>query len=195
MFESLDEGGIITGEQKGCKKGDQNTNDLIFINKMVLKKAKRRRKNLVICWIDYHKAYDMVPHSWIKERLTMFKIANNVQNRLHYVMSFWKDELSSNSQNFGNVEIKREIFQGDSLSPLRFIIGLVPLTLILRKCKEAYKFSNSKERINHLLYMNDLKLNGKTYKGLDSLIQTVRMFSSGICRVWSLELKNAIYLS
>ena len=109
----------------------------------------------------------MVPHSWVMECLTMFKIANNVQNLIQYVMPVWKVELTSNNKNFGNVAIKRGIFQGDSLSPLLFIIGLIPLTLSLEACKEAYEFSNSKERINHLLYMDDLKLYGKTDIDID----------------------------
>lgn len=26
--------------------------------------CKRRRMNLGMAWIDYHKAYDLIPHSW-----------------------------------------------------------------------------------------------------------------------------------
>ena len=71
------------------------------------------------------------------ECLTMFKITNNVQNLLQYAMALWKVELTSNKQNLGNVEIKQGIFHGDFMSPLLFIIALILLTLILRKCKEA----------------------------------------------------------
>ena len=52
------------------------------------------------------------------------------------------------------VDIKRDIFQGDSLSPLVFIFTLIELSLILRKVKAAYEFSGSKEKIN-LLFMDD----------------------------------------
>ena len=144
MYESLDERGVLTGKQKGFKKGSRGTNDLIFINKMVLKETKRKRKNLATCWIDCRKTFDMIPHSQFIECLTMFKIASNIQNLLHYAMPLWKVELASNNQNFGNVEIKRGIFQVGSLSPLLFIIGLIPLTLILRKCKEAYSSAIAK---------------------------------------------------
>ena len=133
-----------------------------------------------MCWIDYRRVYDIVPHASIMECLTMFKIANNVQNLLQQVMFLWKVELTSNNQNFGNVKKKRGFFQRKALSSLLFIIRLIPLMLIGRKCEEAYQFSNSKERINHLLYMDDLKLCGKTDKGLDSLIQTLKIFSSDI---------------
>ena len=39
-----------------------------------------------------------------------------------------------------------------------FVLALIPLSLILRKAKAAYEFSESKENINYLLLMDDLKL-------------------------------------
>ena len=85
--------------------------------------------------------------------------------------------LCSGNPELGKVEIKGGIFQGDSLSPLVFVLALIPLSLILRKTKAAYEFSESKEKINHLLFMADLKLYSQRDKGLDSLVQTVRVFS------------------
>ena len=38
-----------------------------------------------------------------------------------------------------------------------FVLALIPLSLILRKAKAAYEFSGSKEKINQVLFMNDLK--------------------------------------
>ena len=88
--------------------------------------------------------------------------------------------LCSGNYELSEVENKRGIFQGDSLSPLMFVLALIPLSLILRKAKAAYEFSESKEKINHLLFMDDLKLYSKSEKGLDSLVQTVRVFSEDI---------------
>ena len=78
------------------------------------------------------------------------------------------------------VEIKRGIFRGDSLTPLIFVLALVSLSLILRKTMEGYEFTESKEKINHLLSMDDLKLYSRSEKGLDSLVQTVCVFSEDI---------------
>ena len=44
-------------------------------------------------------------------------------------------------------DIKRDIFQGDYLSPLVFVLAWIPLTLNLRNVKAAYEFSRSKEKI------------------------------------------------
>ena len=65
--------------------------------------------------------------------------------------------LCSGNSELGEVEIKQGIFQ-DSLSPLVFVLALIPLSLILRKANAAYEFSESKEKINHLSLMDDLKL-------------------------------------
>ena len=72
-------------------------------------------------------------------------------------MEKWKVMLCSRNSELGEVEIKEEHFQGDSLSPLMFVLALIPLSLILRKMKAAYEFSERKEKINHLLFMDDLK--------------------------------------
>ena len=60
-----------------------------------------------------------------------------------------------------------------------FVSALIPLSLILRKVKAAYEFSENKEKINHLLFM-DLKLYSRSEKGVDSLVQTVLVFFEDI---------------
>ena len=130
-----------------------------------------------MAWIDYVKAYDMVPHSWIIEYLDLFGVAENIKSLLVNSIEKWKVMLCSGNSELGEVEIKRGIFQGDSLSPLMFVLALIPLNLILRKAKTAYEFSVSKDKINHLLFRDDLKLHSRNEKELDSLVQRACVFS------------------
>ena len=51
-----------------------------------------------------------------------------------------------------------------------FVLALIPLGLILRKAKAAYEFSEGKEKMNNLSFMDDLKLYSRNEKGLDSLV-------------------------
>ena len=87
----------------------------------------------------------------------------------------------------GEVTIKRGVFQGDTLSPLLFVVALIPLTHILRKSKVGYEFSKIGEKVNHLVFMDDLKVYAKNEKSLDSLIQTVRIFSKDIGMEFGIE--------
>ena len=88
----------------------------------------------------------------------MFRVAENVKSLLVNSMEKCKVKLYSVNSELSEVETKRGIFQGDSSSPLVFVLAMIPLSLILRKAKAAYEFSESKEKINHLLFMDDLKL-------------------------------------
>ena len=89
-------------------------------------------------WIDYKKAYDMVPHSWIIECLNLFGVAENIKSLLVNSMENWKVMICSGNSELDEVEIKPGIFQEVSLSPLVFVLALITLSSILRKAKAAY---------------------------------------------------------
>ena len=63
IYAQLDQEKLLPEEQKGCREGSRGTNDLLYINRAVIKVIKSRNKNLAMVLIDYKKAYDMVPHS------------------------------------------------------------------------------------------------------------------------------------
>ena len=57
------------------------------------------------------------------------------KNMISIIMVNWKTILTSGGKALGQVDIRRGIFQGDSLSPLLFIVIMLPLTLVLRKMR------------------------------------------------------------
>ena len=72
-------------------------------------------------------------------------------------MQIWRVELKARGQSFTEVKIRRGIFQGGALSPLLFVIAMMPLNHILTKCTAGYNLSKSQEKINLLMYMDDIK--------------------------------------
>ena len=76
--------------------------------------------------------------------------------------------------------IRREIAQGDSLSPLLFVLCMVPLTWFLRRDRAGYEWENRRFKLNLLLLMDELKLFAKSKNQIDSLLQTVHIFSEDI---------------
>ena len=78
-----------------------------------------------------------------------------------------------------DININCGIFQGDSISPLLFCLALNPLSEVINSTKFGYT-TKSGELIQHLLYMDDLKLYTKNERDLNSLMSTVYLFSSDI---------------
>ena len=60
---------LLPVEQKGCRRNSRGTKDQLLIDKMMLDSCKKRHAHLRMAWIDYKKAYDIIPHSLILEIL------------------------------------------------------------------------------------------------------------------------------
>jgi len=110
----------------------------------------------------------------------MLKVNDKTTKFLESAMKNWKTQLTINNQIVGQCNIRRGIFQGDSLSPLLFIAAMIPLSTILNNTKKGYQLEKDGQRISHLLYMDDLKLYGKNKEEIDSLTATVFDFSKDI---------------
>ena len=63
----------------------------------------------------------------------------------------------------------------------------MPLNYIFRKCTAGYKLSRSQKKINHLMYMDDIKLFAKNEKELETLIHAVRIYRQDIGMEFGIE--------
>ena len=95
-------------------------------------------------------------------------------------MKLWNTNFFLNhtkgSMKSDKININCGIFQGDSLSPPLFCLPLIPLTNELNNTK--YRCETYEKAINHLFYMDDLKLYAKNDKELEGLLSTVKKFSN-----------------
>ena len=196
IYEHLDTGDYLEKEQKGCIRNKLGTKDQLLINKTILEDCKRRQRNLSMAWIDYKKAFDSVPHSWILRCLDLYNINRDIRTFMSNQMEKWKTSITLNHAEgqiqIKDVKIQRGIFQGDSLSPLLFCLAVDPLSKILKQHDIGYDLSKErrkkdKKKINHLLFMDDLKIYAETDQKLNQLIEAVREFSSDIKMEFGLD--------
>ena len=52
LYHHLERNGLLTDEQKGCRKGSRKTKDELLVDKAILKNCWRRLTNLSMAWID-----------------------------------------------------------------------------------------------------------------------------------------------
>ena len=174
---------ILQLEQKGFRKQSRGCKDQLLIDKCIMKN--NINTNINFAWIDYEKAYDSIPHSWIKEVLELYKIDPTTSNFIIQSMQTWKTKMHLHHKN-GTVTtktilIRRGIFQGDSLSPLLFCICLFPLTNMLNRTNIGVHISKRKQkRINHLLYMDDIKLFANGDRNMNRLMNLLKTFNTDV---------------
>ena len=106
---------------------------------------------------------------------------------LECAMQHWRVSLHCADQYYGEVNIRRGIFRGDSLSPLLFVMALMPLSGILNNTGKGFILEKNGLKLNHLLYIDDLKLFSRNNTELESLLHAVKVFSSSICIKFGLD--------
>ncbi|XP_031338165.1 uncharacterized protein LOC116167068 [Photinus pyralis] len=177
---------IIAEEQKGSRIGTLGCKEQLTIDPIIMNQAHKKKRNLFTCFIDYIKAYDKIPHSWIIHSLKLYKINNKVINLLQNAMTKWKTtvQLKTPKEDLktGKISIKRGIYQGDSLSSLLFCLSMNSLSSILKHNNKGFtiKTKEQKHTITHLFYMDDLKLYADSERNLINIIKIVEKFSIDI---------------
>ena len=187
LYTHLNTNNLLSEQQKGCIKDTLGTKDQLLLNKAILENCRKRATNLSMAWLDYQKAYDSVPHSWIRKCLQLYGISPHLESFISESMKKWTTNLQLKHENgeivLRNVKIKRGIFQGDSLSPLLFCLSIDPLSRLLNFKDEGYNLSPREQevqKIGHLLYLDNLKLYVSADNMLKNHFETVKEFSTDI---------------
>ena len=189
LYNWVSENDILPYEQKGCRRKARGCKDHLLLDKTIMEDAKRKKKNVSFMWIDYKKAYDSMPHSWIKEILKIYKIDKTIRNFISYLMPTWRTKITL-PHDKGYIETEdisfnKGIFQGDTLSPLLFCLALTPITNILKRAKVGYKIEG--KVVSNLLYVDDLKLFAKSTEEMERCRKIVAKFSKDICMDFGLD--------
>ena len=67
IYNHLEKNDLLPEEQKCCRRNSRGTKYQLLIDRAAMKNCKRRKVGLSMVLIDYRKAYDTVPDSWIKK--------------------------------------------------------------------------------------------------------------------------------
>ncbi|CAK1589159.1 unnamed protein product [Parnassius mnemosyne] len=192
---------ILAEQQKGCRKGSLGCKEQLIIDAVVSKQAVTKKRNIFTMFIDYKKAFDSVPHSWLIYILEHYKIHPQIIEFLKNAMLHWRTTLKlyngDSCLETDIIAIRRGIFQGDALSPLWFCLALNPLSNLLNRTDKGYKITNGNTHhtLSHLLYMDDIKLYASSLKDIHILADITESYSTDIqmefginkCRIQSIR--------
>ena len=90
---------IITLEQAESKKGSWSCADQPLVNKMTLDQVRNNRRNFLVMWLDYKKAFDYVPHNSVTKALQLAKIPPKIINAISQVMKVWATKITLKGEN------------------------------------------------------------------------------------------------
>lgn len=152
---------------------------------IITKQARKKLRNISVAWIDYKKAFDSVPHTWLIKVLEIHGIASQIIDLLKQLMNTWRTALLMHTRE-GRIEsdkirIRRGLFQGDTLSPIWFCLALNPLSKLLNNTPYGYVIDKHRDiRISHRLYIDDLKIYASNSEQQRRQLEIIAAFSDAI---------------
>jgi hypothetical protein len=97
--------------------------------------------------------------------------------------NYFKFSINKTKLKSEPIQIKRGIYQGDSLSPLWFCLAINPLTNLLNSTGYGFNIrlnNNTLSKLNHLLYMDHIELYASKKNHILSLLTITENFSNDI---------------
>jgi hypothetical protein len=127
-----------------------------MISKAIYEDCRRRNKNLSIAWIDYQKAFDSVPHSWVEKTIELVGVNSKIVRFCKLLMEKWNTRLFLKTKQeimqSQPIQIRRGIFQGGCLSPLLFCIVLIPLKNEPKRANCGYQVHGTERNMSLMVY-------------------------------------------
>jgi hypothetical protein len=78
-----------------------------MISKAIFEDCKRRKNNLSIAWIDYKKAFDSIPHSWVEKSIELVGVNSKIVTFCKLSMEKWYTMLQ--------LKTKQEVMQSQPI--------------------------------------------------------------------------------
>ncbi|KAF9763183.1 Retrovirus-related Pol polyprotein from type-2 retrotransposable element R2DM, partial [Nosema granulosis] len=173
----VEERGLLAENQLGTVRLVQGAKEQAMLNIAVNKEYKNSLKTM---WIDVKKAYDSVDHAYLVACIERLNLPQWIGEFLKSTIKKWHIEIRAGSEMILEKKIERGILQGDSLSPLLFVLCMDPLS---RKLNSKYpkvgvQTDNQSFVTNHLLFIDDLKLLAENEDNLKAMKEETKEFFS-----------------
>jgi len=175
MQEIVENRDLVSENQLGTVRMVQGAKEQALLNLAINKEYGNVLKT---AWIDVKKAFDSVDHNYLIKCIEKYSFPPWILNFLKCIISKWSLNIRSGCEELLEKKVERGILQGDSLSPLLFVLCIDPLSRQLngKHNKITVKTENGMYLTNHLLFVDDLKLMAESNEELKRLMEETKEF-------------------
>ena len=170
---------IQTSVQKGFLLGISGAIEHDLVLDATLAEARKHNKNLFMVLVDLKNAFGSVPHSRIKWALQRYGIPDWVNDYVDNFYSGVHTKLFCKDWETAYIQVNRGVLQGDTLSPLLFLLVMqVGLQALAISCHDyGYKTSDGRE---HFLkcFADDLTIVTRSPKRLQLAVNKLQEITS-----------------
>ena len=130
---------ILSSTQEGFKKQKNTIRQLQNVMN-IMSDAKISQQDLNVLYVDFSSAFNTVDHNKL---LCIMHDLGFPEDAIEVIAELYTDAITKIKLDFaetGPLKIERGTIQGDTLSPLRFLILIEPLLRLLQSGGRGYKY-------------------------------------------------------
>ncbi|UYV71222.1 hypothetical protein LAZ67_8002258 [Cordylochernes scorpioides] len=167
---------IILENQAGFRKNRSCTDHILLLNSLIQLSLRRKRGKLYVFFVDLTKAFDTVPHDLLWQKLHKMGISNKF---VMLIKNFYKEAkitIRWKGQYSSNVKINSGVLQGESLSPLLFILYMADLIELYNNSALTGFHLPDFGVLHLLLYADDIAIIGESKINLQIKINLLKSY-------------------
>ena len=174
---------LINKNQIGFKKKHRTSDHLFTLKAVVKKYVTMGKKKLFTCFVDFKKAYDSVWHKGLFYKINNIGIFGKSLDLIKDIYNKTKCAVKINNSTTNYFNYTKGVRQGCPLSPILFNLYINDIFDIMNNDIESNIFLKDGEKINMLMYADDLILLSESKEGLQKQINKLNNY----CKQWKLD--------
>ena len=161
--------------QLGFLAGNRTSDAHIILYNLINDYCHKRGLKLYGCFVDFSKAFDSIPRDKMFKKLLDIGITGKFYNIIKFIYEGDQICLKINDSITPAIRTMMGVRQGCVLSPLLFNIFMADFARTLSSDIGVHITDN--ERINCILWADDIILLSETEEGLNKLLNQVKLYS------------------
>ncbi|CAG5075525.1 Similar to Retrovirus-related Pol polyprotein from type-1 retrotransposable element R2 (Fragment) (Nasonia vitripennis) [Cotesia congregata] len=143
----------------------------LLIDKACTQKARMDRVGHYTAWFDFSKAYDSIDIFQLLRLVGALPIHDNIANTLKAAIRVWSVVIQVGKDRTRPIYVKRGVYQGDTISPILFILITAFLIYLVREDKKVNKIFRGKQQVS--AFMDDYKVHAPSEEGIKCIADVI----------------------